>query len=107
MSAIDYYMRREVFGLLRVCFLFIQSIMGPRACSVFATPGVMVLRLNKSFKYHELIPTPDCSGPVPNFCPFLQSIPHSSRVVDNASEDPIPLPRIFMPKEVHLKHLAT
>ena len=39
-SGIDYYTRREVFGLLRVYFLFIHSIMGHRACSVFATPGV-------------------------------------------------------------------
>jgi len=38
----DYYLRREVFGLLRVYFLFIYSIMGHHACSVFATPGMMV-----------------------------------------------------------------
>jgi len=44
--------------------------MGHRACSVFATPGVMVLRLNKSIKYRELVPTPDCSGPGPTFVPF-------------------------------------
>jgi hypothetical protein len=31
---------------------------------------VMVLRLNKSLKYCELIPTPDCSGPAPTFVPF-------------------------------------
>jgi len=37
-SAIDYYTRREVFGSLR--FNFIHSIMGHRACSVFATRGV-------------------------------------------------------------------
>jgi hypothetical protein len=36
-----------------------------RAYSIFATPGVMVLRLSKSLKYRELIPTPDCSGPAP------------------------------------------
>jgi hypothetical protein len=29
------------------------------------------------------------------------------RVVDNAREDPFPLPRIFMPKELHLRQLAT
>jgi hypothetical protein len=51
-SGIDYYTRREVFGLLKVYFIyrfvlvlfywfyFIHSIMGHRACSVFATPGV-------------------------------------------------------------------
>jgi len=43
--------------------------MGHHACSVFATPGVMVLRLNKSLKYREHIPTPDCSGPAPTFVP--------------------------------------
>jgi len=31
---------------------------------------VMVLRLNKSLKYRELIPTPDCSGSAPTFVPF-------------------------------------
>jgi hypothetical protein len=30
---------------------------------------VMVLRLNKSLKYRERIPTPDCSGPAPTFVP--------------------------------------
>jgi hypothetical protein len=30
----------------------------------------MLLRLNKSLKYRELIPTPDCSGPAPTFVPF-------------------------------------
>jgi hypothetical protein len=69
-SGIDYYTRREVFGLLRVYFLFIHSIMGHRACSVFATPGEMMLRLKKSLKYHEFIPKPDCSGPAPTFVPF-------------------------------------
>src|SRR5882757_1544910 len=69
-SVIDYFTCREVFGLLMVYFLFIQGIMGHRACSVFATPGVMVLRLNKSLKYHELIPTLDCSGPAPTLVPF-------------------------------------
>jgi hypothetical protein len=40
------------------------------ACSVFATPGVMVLRLNQSLKYRELLTTPDCSGPAPTFVPL-------------------------------------
>jgi len=31
---------------------------------------VMVLRLNKSLKSAELIPTADCSGPAPTFVPF-------------------------------------
>jgi hypothetical protein len=44
--------------------------MGHRACNVFATPGVMVLRLNKALKYNELIPTPDCSGTAPTLVPF-------------------------------------
>jgi hypothetical protein len=30
---------------------------------------VMVLRLNKSRIYRELIPTPECSGPAPTFVP--------------------------------------
>jgi hypothetical protein len=44
--------------------------MAHHACSVFATPGGMVLTLNKSLKYRELIPTPDCSAPAPTFVPF-------------------------------------
>jgi hypothetical protein len=31
---------------------------------------MMVLRLNKSLKYRELIPTADCSGPAPTLVPF-------------------------------------
>jgi len=31
---------------------------------------VMVLRLNESLKYRELIPALDCSGPAPTFVPF-------------------------------------
>ena len=40
--------------------------------------------------------------PSTNFCPILQCILHSSHGVENAREDPFPLPRIFMPKQVHL-----
>jgi len=69
-SGIDYYTHCEVFDLLRVYFLFIHSIMGHRTCSVFETPGVMVLRHNKSLKYGEPRPTPDCSVPAPTFIPF-------------------------------------
>jgi hypothetical protein len=44
---------------------------------------VMVLRLNKSLKYRELIPTPDCSGPAPTFIPFYSeySTPHMSSTI--------------------------
>ena len=45
-SGIDYSLRRKVFGLFRVYFVCIHSIMGHCACSVFATPSVTVLRLN-------------------------------------------------------------
>jgi hypothetical protein len=51
-------------------FLFNHRIMGHRACCVFATPGVMGLRLNIALKYRELIPTPNCSGPAPTFVHF-------------------------------------
>jgi len=39
---------------------------------------VMVLRLNKSLKLAELIPTPDCSGPAPTLVSFYSeySTPH-------------------------------
>ena len=42
----------------------------PWECSVFATPRVMLLRLNQSLKYCELIPTPDSTGPAPSFVPL-------------------------------------
>jgi len=45
--------------------------MGHHACSVFVTPAAMVLRLDKSLKYCELIPSPDCSGPAPTFILFF------------------------------------
>jgi hypothetical protein len=62
---------------------------------------VMMLRLNK---LAESIMSPHTRllRPSTYFRPFLMCILHSSRVVDNAREDPFPLPRIFMPKEVHL-----
>jgi len=43
--------------------------MGHCACSVFAAPGEMELMLNKSLKYCEHIPTPNCSGPATTFVP--------------------------------------
>ena len=69
-------------------FLFIHSIMGYCAFSVFETPGVMVMRLNKSLKYRELIPTPDCSGPAPSFIPFYSEYsthPGSSTMSEKTS----------------------
>ena len=44
--------------------------MGHLARSVYASPGVMVLTINQSLNYHELIPTPDFSGPAPTFIPL-------------------------------------
>jgi hypothetical protein len=40
-----------------------------RTCSVFGTPGMLVLRHSKSLEYRELIPTPDYSDPAPTFVP--------------------------------------
>ena len=67
----------------------------------------MVLRLNESLKLAELIPRTRLLRPSTNLRPCLQSILYSSRVVDNDSEDPFPLPKISMPKEVHLRRLVT
>jgi hypothetical protein len=50
--------------------LLIHIIMGHPACRVFATPSVMVLRLNISLKYHDLIPIQDCSDQAPSFIHF-------------------------------------
>ena len=69
----------------------------------------MELTLNISLKLAESIvslPTWQLR-PSTNFRPFLQCILHSLRVIKNAREDPFPLPRIFMAKEVHLGLLAT
>jgi len=44
--------------------------MGHCTCSAIATPGMVVLRVNKSLKYRELIPTPDRSSPAPTFVPL-------------------------------------
>ena len=67
---------------------------------------VMMLRLNK-FAESIVRSHMRLLRPGTNFRPVLQCILHSSRVIDNAREDPFPLPRIFMLKEVHLRQLAT
>jgi hypothetical protein len=67
---------------------------------------VMVLRLNKLAESIISLHTRVLRLST-NFCPSLQCILHSSHVVNNAREDPFPLPRIFMPKEVHHRQLAT
>jgi len=62
----------SVFGLQRVHFCKFK-VLWDIVLAVFSNSGrvrnllVMVFRLNKSLKYHELIPTPDCSGPAPPF----------------------------------------
>ena len=65
---------------------------------------VMVLRLNQLAEsivsFHTSLLRPST-----NFRPFLQCILHFSRVVNNAREDPFPLPQIFMLNEVHLRQL--
>jgi hypothetical protein len=67
---------------------------------------VIVLRLNKLAKHIVSLHT-RLLRPSTNVCPFLQCILRSLGVVDNAREDPVPLPRIFMLNEVHLRQLAT
>ena len=67
---------------------------------------VMVLRLNKLAESIVSLHT-RLLRPGTNFCPFPQCILHSSLVINDAREDPILLPRIFMPKDVHLRQLAT
>ena len=67
---------------------------------------VMVSRLNKLAESIVCLHT-RLLGPSTNFNPFLQCILHSSSDVDNAREDPFRLPPSFMPKEVHLRQLAT
>jgi len=59
---------------------------------------VMVVRLNELAESIKSLHTRPLR-PGTNFRPCLQCKLHSSRVVDNASEDPFPLPRIFMLKK--------
>jgi hypothetical protein len=63
---------------------------------------VMVLMLNKFAESIVSLHT-RLLKPCTNLHPFLQCILHSSRVVDNASEDTFPLAQIFMPKDVQLR----
>jgi len=70
---------------------------------------VMVLRLNESLMLAESIESLHTRllRPSTNFCPFLLCILQTLCVVDNTREDPLPLPWILMPKQVHLRQLAT
>ena len=114
-SGIDYYTRREVFGSLKVYFIY-------GFCTGFIFIGFSLFIVLWDIGHAACLQLlacnePPCDGveaesivslhtrllrPSTNFRPFLRCILHSSRVVDNAREDPIPLPRIFMPKNVHL-----
>jgi len=69
----------------------------------------MVSRLNKSLKLAESVVSLHTRllRPSTNFDPVIQSVLHSVRIVHNAREDPFPLPGLFMPKDVHLRQLAT
>jgi hypothetical protein len=69
---------------------------------------VMALKLNKSLKLAETIVSINTRllRPNTNYRPVLQCILNSSCVVNNAREDPFPLTRIFLPKEVHLRQLV-
>jgi hypothetical protein len=49
----------------------------------------MVLRLNKSLKYRELIPTPDCSGPAPTFVSFYRE--YSTSCVSSTMPEKTPV----------------
>jgi len=97
-------------------FYFIHSIMGHHTCCVFATPGMYgtslwwcwgSINLSSWLKVSWAYTHTRLLRPSTNFRPFLQCILHSSCIVDNDRQDPYLLLRIFIPKEVHLRQLAT
>jgi len=71
---------------------------------------VMVLRLNKSRNYRELIPTPDCSGLAPTFVPFYSQY-STARVSSTMPEmtpfrcPEIPCRKKFTTDNLRLKHI--
>jgi len=65
----------------------------------FATPGVTVLRLNKSLKYRELIPIPDCSGQAPTFVPFYSEYSTPSVSSTMPEKTPIRCPEFSCQKK--------
>jgi hypothetical protein len=69
-------------------FYLIHSIMGHLNSWRVKNLLVMVLRLIKSLKYHELIPTPHCSGPTPPFVPFYSGC--STPRVSSTMKEKIP-----------------
>jgi len=123
-AGIDYYTCCEVFGSLKVYFIYVFCIglillvlfyslyYGKSRMQHFCNSWhvrnllVMVMRLNKLSESILSVHT-RLLRPGTNFRPILQCILHSSHVVDNARVVSFPLPRIFMLKEVHLRQLAT
>ena len=70
---------------------------------------VMMLRFNKSLHWAESIVNvyTGLLRRSTDLHPFVLCRLHSSRVIDNATDDQFLLPRMFMPKEVHLIQQAT
>jgi len=65
----------------------------------------MVLRLNKLAESIVSVQT-RLLRPSTDFRSFLLCIHHSWHVVDNAREDPFPLPQVLILNEVHFRQLA-
>ena len=94
----------DLFLLVLVYSLYYGTSLKQHFCNSWRARNllVMMLMVNKLGESIVSLHT-RLLRPSTNFGPFLHRILHSSRVVDNAREDPFPLTLIFITKEIPLR----